>query len=122
MPRQARGEYLDPSEVQIVHAVQRCVRRAFLCGKDVVTGESFEHRQAWIRDRMEFLASVFAVDCLTYTVLSNHLHVVLRSRPDVATSWSDDEVARRWLGGGCGCFRNGVMRTVIQPSRTMRNC
>jgi hypothetical protein len=30
-------------------------------------------------------------------VLSNHLHVVLRSRPDVVASWSDDEVARRWL-------------------------
>ena len=97
MPRQARGEYLDPSEVQVVHAVQRCVRRAFLCGKDVVTGKSFEHRRRWIRDRMEFLASVFAVDCLTYTVLSNHLHVVLRSRPDVVKEWSDDEVARRWL-------------------------
>ncbi|MFC1757472.1 hypothetical protein ACFL2H_01720 [Planctomycetota bacterium] len=58
MPRQARGEYRDPSEVQIVHAVQRCVRRAFLCGKDVVTGKSFEHRRQWIRDRMEFLAPI----------------------------------------------------------------
>ena len=97
MPRQARGEYLDPKEVQVVHAVQRCVRRAFLCGKDVVTGKSFEHRRAWIRDRMEFLASVFAIDCLTYTVLSNHLHVVLRSRSDIAKEWSDEEVATRWL-------------------------
>ncbi|MBC8355695.1 MAG: hypothetical protein H8E66_27265 [Planctomycetes bacterium] len=97
MPRLARGEYLVPSEVQVVHAVQRCVRRAFLCGNDVVTGKSFEHRRQWIRDRMEFLASVFAIDCLTYTVLSNHLHVVLRSRPDVVATWSDDEAARRWL-------------------------
>ena len=97
MPRQARGEYLDPKEVQIIHAVQRCVRRAFLCGRDGVTGQSFEHRRAWIRDRLEFLASVFGVDCLTYTVLSNHLHVVLRSRPDVVAQWSDQEVARRWL-------------------------
>jgi REP element-mobilizing transposase RayT len=46
---------------------------------------------------LEFLASVFGVDCLTYTVLSNHLHVVLRSRPDVVASWSDQEVATRWL-------------------------
>ena len=28
---------------------------------------------------------------------SNHLHVVLRNRPDVVQEWSDDEVARRWL-------------------------
>ncbi len=97
MPRQARGEYLNPSEVQVIHAVQRCVRRAFLCGEDDATGRSFEHRRRWIRERMEFLASAFGIDCLTYTVLSNHMHVVLRSRPDVVATWSDDEVARRWL-------------------------
>ena len=97
MPRQARGEYVNPNEVQILHLVNRCVRRAFLCGKDPVTGKSFEHRRLWIRDRLEFLASAFAIDCLTYTVMSNHLHLVLRSRPDVAKEWSDDEVARRWL-------------------------
>jgi hypothetical protein len=28
--------------------------------------------------------------------MSNHLHVVLRNRPDVARQWSDDEVALRW--------------------------
>ena len=34
MARQARGEYLNPHEIQIVHCVQRCVRQAFLCGFD----------------------------------------------------------------------------------------
>jgi hypothetical protein len=97
MARQARGEYLNPNEVQIVHAVQRCVRRAFLCGRDAFTGQSFEHRRAWIRQRLEFLSGVFAIDCLTYTILSNHLHVVLRSRPDVVREWSDRDVALRWL-------------------------
>ena len=97
MPRQARGEYLNPGEVQVIHAVQRCVRRAYLCGEDEHSGKSFEHRREWIRERLEFLASVFAIDCLTYTVLSNHLHVVLRTRPDLVAEWSDEEVARRWL-------------------------
>ena len=97
MPRQARGEVIDPAEVQVVHCVQRCVRRAFLCGEDPFSGESFEHRREWIRQRLEFLASVFGIDCLTYTVMSNHLHLVLRSRPDVVATWSDEEVARRWL-------------------------
>ena len=96
MPRLARGEYLNAGEVQIVHAVQRCVRRAFLCGDDPYTGTSYEHRREWIRKRLEFLASIFGVDCLTYTVMSNHLHLVLRSRPDVVAEWSDEEVARRW--------------------------
>jgi len=97
MPRLARGEYLDPHEVQVVHAIQRCVRRAFLCGDDPVSGRNHEHRRHWIRARLEFLASVFGIDCLTYTVLSNHLHIVLRSRPDIVKTWSDHEVARRWL-------------------------
>ncbi len=97
MARQARGEYLDPQSSQIVHAISRCVRQAFLCGNDPYSGKSYEHRRQWIRERLEFLASVFAIDCLTYAVLSNHLHLILRSRPDIAQAWSDEEVAYRWL-------------------------
>jgi hypothetical protein len=97
MGRQARGEVMDPRQVQIFHCIHRCVRRAFLCGKDRYSGVCYEHRREWIRDRLEFLASIFGIDCLTYTVLSNHLHVVLRSRPDVVATWSDQAVARRWL-------------------------
>ena len=97
MSRQGRSESIDPLQVQIVHCVHRCVRRAFLCGDDPYTGQNYEHRRHWIRARLEFLASIFGIDCLTYTVLSNHLHVVLRSRPDVVATWKDREVARRWL-------------------------
>ena len=97
MARLARGEYLDPLNIQIVHTIQRCVRRAFLCGIDPLSGKDYDYRRTWIRDRLEFLASVFAVDCLTYTVMSNHIHLVLRSRPDIVRSWSDEQVARRWL-------------------------
>ena len=39
MARLARKEMLDPSEVQVVHAISRCVRRAYLCGEDPVSGE-----------------------------------------------------------------------------------
>ena len=75
--------------------MQRCVRRAFLCGQDRFTGQFFEHRRGRIRDRLEFLARVFGIDCLTYTVLHNHLHVVLRSRPD----WERSRRRRRsgWM-------------------------
>jgi len=97
MARLARGQYLDPSTIQMVHTTQRCVRRAFLCGSDPVNGECYDHRRQWIRDRLEFLASVFGIDCLTYTVLSNHIHLVLRSRPDVVRQWTDPQIARRWL-------------------------
>jgi len=46
---------------------------------------------------MERLASVFGVDVLTYAILSNHLHLILRTRPDVIATWWDEEVAIRWL-------------------------
>ena len=97
MARLARREMIDPSEIQICHTISRCVRRAFLCGDDPISGESFEHRRQWIRDRLEFLASVFGIDCLTYAIMSNHIHLVLRSRPDIVAAWSDEELARRWL-------------------------
>ena len=97
MARLARNEYLDPQVIQIAHVTTRCVRRAFLCGEDPLTGTSYEHRRQWIRERLEFLASVFAIDCLTFAVMSNHMHLILRSRPDMVRSWSDQEIAERWL-------------------------
>jgi REP element-mobilizing transposase RayT len=45
---------------------------------------------------MRFLAAQFGVDVLGFAVMSNHLHVILRNRPDVVLGWSDEEVARRW--------------------------
>ncbi len=36
------------------------------------------------------------MDVLGFAVMSNHLHVVLRNRPDVVEQWPDDAVARRW--------------------------
>ena len=58
MARLARNEVIDRSEVQVLHVVSRCVRRAFFCGDDPVSGQCYEHRRQWIRDRLEFLASV----------------------------------------------------------------
>ena len=97
MARLARGEYLDPQTIQIVHVTSRCVRRAFLCGDDPYSGKSYEHRREWIRQRLEFLASAFAIDCLTFAVMSNHIHLILRSRPDIVRTWTDEQVALRWL-------------------------
>lgn len=78
------------------HCVSRCVRRAFLCGKDDHSGQSFEHRRQWIQDKMKALADVFAVDVCAYSVMSNHYHVVLYIDRDEAESWGTAEVIRRW--------------------------
>ncbi|MEM7477947.1 MAG: hypothetical protein AAF483_23415 [Planctomycetota bacterium] len=97
MGRPLRTEQFSSEEVGIVHCVQRCVRRAFLAGVDAETGKDFSKRKEWIRRRMEALASVFGCDVLTYAIMSNHLHIILRNRPDVVEQWSDEEVAIRWL-------------------------
>ena len=96
MPRIPRKHLFDPAEVGVYHCINRCVRRAFLCGYDPLTGMCFDHRKEWIQARLEFLAAQFGVDVLGFAVMGNHLHVVVRNRPDVVQAWSDTEVARRW--------------------------
>jgi len=78
------------------HCISRCVRRAFLCGRDPVNGYDFEHRRQWIVDRIELLCSAFAVDLCAYAVMSNHYHVVIRINAEEAGNWSNEEVAHRW--------------------------
>ena len=97
MPRQARGESIDPRAVQLIHCTHRCVRQAFLCGEDKYSGKSFEHRRGWIEERLKLLSSAFAIDCLTYSIVHNHLHVLLRTRPDIVDQWTDQEIAERWV-------------------------
>jgi REP element-mobilizing transposase RayT len=96
MPRVNRREIVADSEIQVFHAINRCVRRTHLCGKDRRTRKDYSHRKEWVRERLEFLAGVFGVDILGFAVMSNHLHVVVRTRPDVVKAWSDEDVARRW--------------------------
>jgi len=47
-------------------------------------------------DRLRELAGLFSVEVCGYSVMSNHLHLVLRNRPDIAGQWSDHEIALRW--------------------------
>ena len=54
------------------------------------------HRKEWILDRLRELAGLFAIEVCGYSVMSNHLHLVLRNRPDIAGQWSADEIALRW--------------------------
>lgn len=97
MGRSPRSEQFPADEVAIAHVTQRCVRRAFLAGFDPATGKDYSFRRDWIRRRMEALVSAFAVEMLAYSILSNHIHLMLRVRPDIVAQWTDEEVALRWL-------------------------
>jgi hypothetical protein len=54
-------------------------------------------RNLWVRDRERRLAAVFGIEVGFHTELSNHLHVILGTRPDIVEMWPDEEVVRRWL-------------------------
>ena len=92
-----RSAYVKDGQEGVFHCFSRCVRRAFLCGTDPVTQSDFSHRKTWIVDRLRQLAAIFAIDVCAYAVMANHFHTVLRTRPDIVDTWTDREVATRWL-------------------------
>ncbi|MDA1230918.1 MAG: hypothetical protein O2856_09100 [Planctomycetota bacterium] len=97
MARLARVEVFAADEIAIVHVMNRTVRRCFLLGDDPVSGKNFDHRKLWLDEQLIHQARHFGIDLLCQAILSNHFHLVLRSRPDVVAEWDDSEVARRWL-------------------------
>ncbi len=92
-----RSKYVTEGQEGVYHCFSRCVRRAFLCGHDALTGRDFSHRKALLVDRLRYLAAVFAIEVLAYAIMENHYHTILRIRPDIVALWSDREVATRWL-------------------------
>ncbi len=96
MPGKSRSEIFDAEEVGVYHCWNQIVRQRHLFGFDFLTGRDFSYRKDWMRDRFRQLAGVMAIDILDYAVMGNHMHVVVRNRPDIVASWPDEEVARRW--------------------------
>ncbi len=78
------------------HCIARCVRRAFLCGKDAYSGRNFNHRRAWLVDRLKQQALIFGIDICAYAIMNNHYHVVLRVDRDRVRQWTDAQVLTRW--------------------------
>lgn len=66
-----------------------------LCGVEKFSGKSYEHRRDWIKNRLIYLAKHNGIDVLGYAIMGNHMHVILRNRPDVVETWSNEQVARR---------------------------
>ncbi|WP_263078642.1 transposase [Endozoicomonas sp. Mp262] len=92
----ARRQLVDLGSTPYYHCMARCVRRAFLCGEDHLTGKSFEHRKAWVVDRLKVLAGVFTIEVCAYAVMSNHYHVVLFVNEAAGKALTTREVLERW--------------------------
>ena len=90
----SRSQQIDLSVTPYYHCVNRCVRRAYLCGEDKYSGQSYEHRRGWIVDKMKTLSAVFAI--AAYAIMSNHFHIVLRVDQEEVEQWDTLEVIHRW--------------------------
>lgn len=92
---QPRRQLISLADTPYYHCISRCVRRAFLCGTDSITGKCYEHRRQWVENRIRILSSLFAIDICSYAVMSNHYHLVVKL--NTARDWSTQEVLKRWL-------------------------
>ena len=90
----ARKYQISVEDTPFYHVVTRCVRRAFLCGKDKYSNKCYEHRRGLIVERIKFLAEIFNIDVCAYAVMSNHYHLVLKINS--TENWSEKQVLIHW--------------------------
>ena len=86
-----RSKLVDPTVTRWYHCISKCVRNYRLLG-----GGALTNRKAWLQNRIEELSKIFAIAVAGFTILDNHLHLLVRLDPDVAKNWSNEEVAARW--------------------------
>ena len=113
----ARYQQISLKDTPYYHCISHCVRRAFLCGDDPVSGKNLDHRKRWIVTRIRQLAAQFSVEVCAYAIMSNHYHLVLHVDNDQANAWSDEEVIKRWTA----LFpRNGLLIKTLQKNQKAR--
>ncbi|MBE0348671.1 transposase [Pseudoalteromonas peptidolytica] len=92
----ARKNQISLTDTKYYHCISRCVRRAYLCGEDKLTGKSYTHRRDWVEEKLLMLATVFCIDVCAYAVMSNHTHIVLHVDDKRAKRLSDKAIVIRW--------------------------
>ncbi|VAW39324.1 Transposase and inactivated derivatives [hydrothermal vent metagenome] len=90
----ARKYQISVDDTPFYHIMTRCVRRAFLCGKDKYSGNCYEHRRGMIVARIKQLTKEFNIDVCSYAVMSNHYHLVLKVNS--TKNWSEKQVLTYW--------------------------
>ena len=96
--------------------VGRCVRgtlvslRVALRSQGILAGDGVDDRREWLENRLKELADIFAVPVGGFSMMENHLHVLLRLDPEVGQAWSDSVYIDL----------NPVAAEVAQTPETMR--
>ena len=85
----ARSELIPESSGGVFHLVTRCVRRERLLDRGERKALLCRGVAGWLR--------LMGIDLLAYAIMGNHVHLVVRLRPDTVEAWDAREVARRAL-------------------------
>ncbi len=107
---QPRAKIVDENLTRWYHCLSRCVRQAFL-----ISAQHGFDRKAWIDRRLKELESIFAISVAGFSVMDNHLHILLRIDSEIAESWTPTEVATKWLT----LFPPRVNRKRVAPTTDM---
>jgi len=93
MARKLRRNEIDLTETCVYHVVSRCVRAIHLLG-----GEDQDNsRKELCMLYLQLLAENTAVEVAGFSLMDNHLHLLLRVDVERGEGWTDKEVASRWL-------------------------
>ena len=116
-----RRNLISVSNTPYYHCISRCVRRAYLCGQDPLTGRSYEHRRDWVENKLLQLGRVFCIDICAYAVMSNHTHLVLHIDIAKAKRLNNKAILIRWhklfkSTFLCQRFLNGELLTQTELS------
>lgn len=114
--RKKRTVVANPNFPATFHITNRCIRQNYLMddGKPV-KGNARKRRQVVI-NRAKALAAAFAIDILRISIMTNHVHLQIRNRPDLVKLMSDEEVARRYLKIYPGYCQATVDATNKEPT------
>lgn len=91
-----RNKLISLDSTKYYHCISRCVRRAFLCGLDSEKNKDYNYRKSIIREHLILLSNIYAIEICAYSIMCNHIHLVLHVNVDKALSLTDEEIIKRW--------------------------
>lgn len=118
--RKKRFVVADPEVSGTFHITNRCIRRAFLMADGKPTRGPFRNRRHVVLNRLKNLAAAYSIDILRVALMSTHIHLLIRNRPDLVKLMSDEEVARRYFQihpGYCQATADARGKKPDQPTQ-----
>jgi len=96
--RRLRRNTICLDECSCYHVITRCTRQLHLLADEKDGQDEGSQRKDFLLRQLKRLATFTAVGVAGFSVMDNHLHLLLKVDTESARGWSDREVVRRWLG------------------------